>query len=107
MELWTTKTYKTPPAESVSALERQSMLNRALLHKVWEGWKVERQEPYAVYLSKGRRPRFWVHFLLTVLTAGLWLIVYLPWLIFFPKRFLILSVDAEGNVVEEHLPKRA
>lgn len=64
------------------------------------GWHVESQSEFqAVLVRPGTRVNHILHLILSILTLGLWLIVWV-WIAFFKKRehHKVIQVDAFGNV---------
>ena len=86
-----------------TADERREILDRSL--QLWgaKGYRIENRSEFQATISKGKEIQHVLHIVLTVLTAGLWLFVYLPlWLLTGIKREMI-TVDEYGNVVEQKL----
>lgn len=83
--------------------ERKSALDSAL--QLWgaKGWRTENRSDFQATVSKGKDIHHVLHIILCILTAGLWLIVYLPmWLLTGIKRRM-LTVDEFGNVIEQKI----
>lgn len=79
--------------------ERQEILGSAVSGHVRKGWRVESQTPHQAILVKGRRPNHLLHLILSILTAGLWLLlVWLPLVVFGGEKRRVLTVDPFGNI---------
>lgn len=52
-------------------------LEAQVAQHVGEGWRVESQSARQAVMVKGKRPNHLLHLILSVLTLGLWLIVWL------------------------------
>lgn len=96
-------TATTPSATSVmgeikSADERKAALARTITNQVAAGWRVESQSDYQAVLLKGRHVRHVLHLVLTILTVGLWAIVWITMWAIYHERRQIAEVDEYGNV---------
>lgn len=85
-----------------TADQRRDLLNAALAIEMLPGtgWRIESQTDYRAVLVRGREPNRILHLILTIITVGLWLLIWLPIEMFkigFPKRKLVW-VDEDGNV---------
>lgn len=65
-----------------------------------EGWRVEQETPTHTLLAKGERTKHWAHILLTLVTAGVWGIVYGLVLAFggLKQRRIMKNADGSGRV---------
>ena len=57
--------------------ERKAILSEFVLKQVSVGWHIELQEDFRAVLSKKPKTNHVVHFILSLLTAGFWLIIWL------------------------------
>jgi hypothetical protein len=65
---------------------------------VKRGWHVESQTDYQVVLVSGHRPNHILHLLLSLITLGLWLPVWLLLTIFGGEKRRVITVDERGQV---------
>ena len=85
----------TPNTES----DNRRALNTAVANEVaTNGWRVESQTNEQAILAKGKPVNHVLHGVLTLLSAGVWLIVWLPLWLVNRRQTLVLSVDDYGNV---------
>ena len=59
-----------------SPAQRKKMLARAVANRVREGWRIESQADHEAVIVRGQRPNHALHLILTLLTVGLWGIVW-------------------------------
>lgn len=78
--------------------ERKAALARAVANEVRNGWHVESQTDYQAVLHKGQRTSHGLHIFLSIITAGLWLIVWGAMVLVNRSRHLVIDVDPYGNV---------
>lgn len=58
--------------------QRRQALQNAALQMAQEGWRIEAQADSGLVISKpGRKPNHILHLVLSLLTAGVWLLVWL------------------------------
>ena len=81
-----------------SAEERKAILQQKIIQHVGIGYKVETQTDFQVVLSHGGRVNHIMHFILSILTAGFWLIIWLLLAMFSRRKLMTLSVDEFGNI---------
>lgn len=78
--------------------ERKAILANAVAGQVRGGWSVQSQTDFQAVLVKGHRPNHLLHLILTILTLGLWLIVWVAVTLAGGEKHRVVSVDAYGNV---------
>lgn len=78
--------------------ERKAILARIVANTVGQGWRVESQSDYQAIFIKGRHVRHFLHAVLTVLTAGLWAVVWITMWAIYHERHKIANVDEYGSV---------
>jgi hypothetical protein len=89
-------TVKTPE-------QRKAMLDSALNLYGAKGFRIENRSDYQATVSKGKETRHVLHIVLTVITLGAWLLVWIPlWLITGIRRRMV-TIDDYGNTVEQKL----
>ena len=83
--------------------ERRRALAQAVVRAVAEGWRVESQTNEMAVLVRGRRPNHILHVILSVITLGVWLLIWaLVGLLGGEKRRTI-TIDEYGNVLVSDL----
>lgn len=101
----------TPPpqaveeAQALGAERRREILAQAIACRLAapEAWRVEQQMDAYAILVRGKPVNHVLHLLLTLLTAGLWLFVWIPlWALGGETRYR-LTVDDCGNEGFERL----
>lgn len=80
-----------------SAEQRKELLARAVANQVRQGWRIESQSDYQAVLVKGERINHVLHLILTILTAGLWGIVWIILAVMGGEKRMVIDVDAYGN----------
>ena len=90
-------TSQTKPAE-----ERRALLSNEVTRLLRQGRRVESQSDYQAVLLRGKQVNHILHLLLSVFTAGIWLIVWLSLLGKGIKRELV-QVDEWGKVTVSRL----
>jgi hypothetical protein len=83
--------------------QRKAMLDSALNLYGAKGFRIENRSDFQATVSKGKETRHVLHIVLTVITLGFWLIIYIPlWLLTGIRRRLV-SIDDYGNTIEQKL----
>lgn len=62
------------------------------------GWRVESQTDTTAVMVKGKKPNHILHLLLTILTAGLWGIVWIILALTQKEHRMVLTADENGLV---------
>lgn len=78
--------------------QRKSALAAHLRIALNKGWRVESQTDFQASIVKGHRTNHILHLILSIVTAGLWLFVWLAVAIINKEHRRILVVDEYGNV---------
>lgn len=92
------------PVGIVSAEERRRLLDeRVLLNVVRAGARVESRSDYQAVLVQGHPTSHVLHLLLTLVTFGLWLIVWALVAATTGENRLLLTVDEYGRVTPQRL----
>ncbi len=81
-----------------SSDERKAALARTIANIVAQGRRVESQSEYQAVLVRGRHVRHVLHFVLTVITVGVWGVIWLAMWLLYRERREIVTVDEFGNV---------
>ena len=77
--------------------ERKEALARAVHTQVAQGARVESQGDYQAILVTGHRPNHTLHLILTLVTFGLWGIVWIAVAALGGEKRMSVSVDEWGN----------
>jgi hypothetical protein len=78
--------------------QRTEALSRAVNAQVSHGWSVVSQSPTQAQLVKGKHHSHVLHLILTLLTLGLWLVVWIPLAVFGGEKHRFISVNEQGVV---------
>ena len=84
--------------EPVSDAARRAALAREIEAWVREGYRVETQMDYQAVVLKGHRTNHVLHVILSVITLGLWLLIWLLVAVFGGERRRLLVVDEFGKI---------
>ncbi len=87
--------------EKISENERSNKLAIAIATEVSKGWRVESQSQVQAILVKGKNINHTLQIFLSVITAGFWLVVYLPIYFINRRQTKIVRVDDFGNTLFE------
>lgn len=85
----------------MSASPSQDKFERTVNARVADGWRIESRTPSIAVLVKGRRPNHLLHLILTLLTFGFWLIVWVNIVAWGGERRSTIKVDQDERVIEE------
>jgi len=90
-------TLKTPD-------ERKQHLARAIANNIAQGsMRVETQSDFNAVLVKGRGVNHVLHLIITLLTCGLWAVVWVVLYVQQKEKRYMLAIDEYGNVQLERL----
>jgi hypothetical protein len=82
--------------------QRKAALAQAVSREVAAGsWRVESQSDYQAVLAKGGNVNHTLHLILSLVTCGLWLLVWPVVYLLNQRKTLVLSVDEYGNVLRQ------
>jgi len=79
--------------------ERKADLDAALARFGAQGWRIESRSEFQATIAKGQRLNNVLHLILTIITAGLWAIVWILLAIFKGEKRQLVTVDDFGNIV--------
>lgn len=85
--------------ERVSDEDRRQLLDDTVQKWAANGWRVEQRDGYQATLVKGKRVNHILHLLLTIITAGVWAIVWIALAIAGGQRHQVVSIDPSGKLV--------
>jgi len=86
-----------------SADERKSALDRVLADRGAQGWRIETRSDFQATIATGKPIHHVLHLILTILTAGLWAIVWIILAITGGIKRHIITIDEYGNVVDQKI----
>ena len=82
-----------------STEELKGILGRQVSMMAASGMRVESLSDFQAILVKGRRPHHLLHLIFTLMTSGLWAIVWLVLCIRGGEKRQVVWVDEFGNIV--------
>jgi hypothetical protein len=92
------------PVESASlqksAEERKDLLDVALSRFGAQGLRIENRSDFQATIAKGHRTNHVLHLILSLVTLGLWLIVWALLAIFGGEKRRLVNVDPYGNTTD-------
>ncbi len=93
----------------VTRADRAQTLEAEAGYFVAQGWRLHSITPTEAELIKGAPISHGVHIFFSIATVGLWLLVYIPLLIFGGEKHKHISVDEGGRVTmtDGEPPERA
>lgn len=80
--------------------DRQAALAGRIAYWVRNDYRVEAQSPEQAVMVTGHRPNHILHLILTILTLGIWLIVWIILAIAGGEKRKTIAVDAYGRAIE-------
>lgn len=86
--------------QTVSADERRAVLANVIGAEIRRGWRVESQSDFQATFIRGHRPNHVLHLLLTIVTLGLWVIVWILVSISSKEVRTVVTVDEYGRPFE-------
>lgn len=92
-------THPTPeaPVEHTTD-QRKYVLATGVNTYAANGWRVESQADFNAVIVKGKRPNHILHLILSVLTLGAWVLVWIVLAVVMHEKRRALSVDQYGIV---------
>ena len=85
---------------ALSSDARQSILDRRLLEAVSHGGEITSRSDFSAVVRYGRPVNHVLHLLLSLVTAGLWLFVWLALVLTNNRRVVYVVVDEFGGITE-------
>ena len=83
----------------VSDLERrQRRLSQAVALAVGEGWRIDSQSESMAVMVRGSRPNHILHVILSVLTFGVWLVVWGALALFGGEKRRLIFITESGEI---------
>ena len=95
----------SPTSEEKTPDERKQVLAQTVANTMAQPgrWRVESQSDYNAIVVKGSRPNHTLHLILSIVTFGFWLIVWLIVAVVQKEMKYMLTVDAYGNTTNQQL----
>jgi hypothetical protein len=90
-----------PIQEPKTPEERKALLAQAVANWVHKGWRVESQTDFQAVMVKGHRPNHILHLILTIITLGIWAIVWILLTLLGGEKRAVVSVDEYGNTLAQ------
>jgi hypothetical protein len=87
----------TAAAVPVPAEQRRQLMDAATNEFVGNGWRVESRSEFQGVFVKGHRPNHVLHLILSIVTLGLWIPVWILVTIMSGEKRRIVSVDEYGQ----------
>lgn len=94
----TTEPPPPEPPQDQGSPDRAAVLDRALQGYAKAGWRTENRTATQATICKGKRPSHVLHLILSIITLGVWLIVWLIIGIFGGEKRRLVTVTDAGNV---------
>jgi hypothetical protein len=91
-----------PAHTPLSADERKAALDNALSIAAAKGYRIESRSDYQATIVKGHRPNHILHLILTIITLGIWLIIWILVAAFGGETRRTITVHPDGRVLDEH-----
>jgi len=83
---------------TVSRADRTRTLEAEVDYFVQRGWRLHSKNPADAEIVKGQPISHALHIFFSIATVGLWLIVYIPLLLFGGEKRKHIAVDEQGRV---------
>ncbi|GAB2983858.1 hypothetical protein [Nocardioides montaniterrae] len=88
-----------PSAAPATPEQRKRNLAQAVQSEVVAGWRVESQTDESAVLVKGGVTNHTLHLILTLITCGIWSLVWLVMVLVNQRKTVMLRVDDYGNIL--------
>ena len=84
--------------QSVTRAERANTLDAEIQYHASEGWRLRSKTASEAHLVKGKPVSHFLHLFFAIVTLGLWLLVWIPLIVFGGERHKYVTVDERGGV---------
>jgi len=81
--------------------ERKKILKDYVVKQVANGFRVEIQEDYSAVLVFGKNPNHILHLLLSIVTFGLWIFVWIMMIFFYKEKKYLFQIDDYGVITRD------
>ena len=88
---------ETTTVATKSPEQRKELLARAVANQVRQGGRVESQTDYQAVLVTGQKVNHVLHLILTLVTFGLWGIVWIILAFIGGEKRVVIDIDEYGN----------
>jgi hypothetical protein len=101
-----TQQWRPEPLPVLPLGERSERLDAALIEAVQRGWRIELRTPTQAVVMRGKKlsgGAHVLHFLMTLLTFGVWVFVWVLHAISRNEKRVTITVDHHGKVLESRV----
>jgi hypothetical protein len=91
---------------SITRAERTNTLDAEIEYHGSHGWRLRAKTASEAHLVKGEPISHFLHLFFAIATLGLWLLVWIPLIVFRGERHKRVSVDARGGVTSSPSSRR-
>ena len=96
-EIATSETIQQPPEV------RKAALDRALQQAGADGWRIETRSDYQATIATGNKINHTLHLILTIVTAGIWGIIWIMMAFIGGIKRHMVTIDDYGNVLDRKI----
>ncbi|MGA1836489.1 DUF2510 domain-containing protein [Herbiconiux sp. 11R-BC] len=93
-----TEMFQTERTASLSLDERQRLVQLVIANAISTGWRLESVSATSAVLLRGRRPNHALHLVLTILSVGLWGVVWAVISVATVEQRMSVQIDHQGIV---------
>lgn len=97
------QTSEAAPAIQRPLEERKATLDRALQRLGAEGWHIETRSELQATIAKGKQINHTLHLILSIVTAGLWAIVWIVMAVRGGVKRRMVTIDEYGNILDRKI----
>jgi len=91
---------------SIPRAERTQTLDAEVQYHGSQGWRLRSSTASEAHLVKGEPISHFLHLFFAIATLGLWLLVWIPLIVFRGERHKYISVDERGAVTSTRPSRR-
>jgi hypothetical protein len=91
---------------SITRADRTNTLDAEIAYHGTHGWRLRSKTATEAHLVKGEPISHFLHLFFAIVTLGLWLLVWIPLIVFRGERHKHVSVDARGGVTSSPSSRR-
>lgn len=91
----------------ITRSDRTNTLDAEIAYHGTHGWRLRSKTATEAHLVKGEPISHFLHLFFAIVTLGLWLLVWIPLIVFRGERHKHVSVDARGGVTSSPSSRRA
>jgi hypothetical protein len=93
-------------AQSTTRAERTHTLDAEIQYHGSHGWRLRSKTASEAHLVKGKSVSHFLHLFFAIVTLGLWLLVWIPLIVFGGERHKYVWVDEQGGVTSSRPARR-